>query len=115
MPHWRKATWALIIVNVLMAVWVIGGISSTSHNCNGMTGDALSTCQAGTAIGAGIGITILLILWFVLFVVFGLIWIMSRPRLRQCPRCGTDVKKGLTACKTCGYDFAAPPAPVASA
>jgi hypothetical protein len=64
-------------------------------------------CQAGTEIGAGIGLTLLIILWFILFVVFGLIWIMSKPAKRLCPRCGHDVKKGLTVCQSCNFDFAA--------
>jgi hypothetical protein len=46
------------------------------------------------------------ILWFIGFVVLGLVWLMTRPRHRQCPRCGNDVKKGLTVCGSCSYDFA---------
>ncbi|MGH2981676.1 MAG: zinc ribbon domain-containing protein [Solirubrobacterales bacterium] len=32
---------------------------------------------------------------------------MTRPRGRDCPSCGENVKKGQTACPDCGYDFAA--------
>jgi hypothetical protein len=38
--------------------------------------------------------------------VLGLVWLMSRPKYRQCPRCGNDVKKGFTVCKSCNFDFA---------
>jgi hypothetical protein len=107
MPKWRKATWALLIVNLLMLIWVISGVAATSNNCAGETGTNLAACQDGTAIGAGIGVTLLFVLWFFLFVVFGLIWLMSKPSKRLCPRCGHDVKKGLTVCKSCNYDFAA--------
>jgi len=55
LPHWRKATWALAIFTALMGSW------------------------AGTAIGGGIAITFIAILWFVGFIVLGLVWLMSRP------------------------------------
>jgi predicted amidophosphoribosyltransferase len=44
--------------------------------------------------------------WVFGFIFFALIWLMSRPRKRQCPRCGEDVKKGKTACPSCQFDFA---------
>lgn len=105
-PHWRKATWALAIFNVLILIWLIAGIAATSNECPGMTDGQLSICQAGTAVGAGLGVTLIVIIWFIGFVVLGLVWLMSRPSRRQCPRCGNDVKKGLTVCRSCGYDFA---------
>ena len=80
MPRWRKATWALLIFSVLMLVWIVGGIGALSDSCGGMTGDELEACQAGTAIGGGIGVTFLIILWFIGFIVLGLIWLMSRPK-----------------------------------
>jgi len=80
MPRWRKATWAILIFSALMLIWIIAGVSANSNNCAGMTGDALTTCQAGTAIGGGIGVTLIVIIWFVGFIVLGLIWLMSRPK-----------------------------------
>jgi hypothetical protein len=106
-PHWRKATWAVVIWTVLMAFWIGSGAASISNNCAGKTGSDLSTCQAGTAIGGGIGITFLFLVWFVGFVILSLIWLMSRPQRRLCPVCGEQVKKGLTVCPKCGYNFAA--------
>jgi hypothetical protein len=55
LPHWRTATWALAIFTALMGIW------------------------AGTAIGGGIAIAFIGILWFVGFIVLGLVWLMSRP------------------------------------
>jgi hypothetical protein len=82
--------WCLLIV-----IWMITGASA--NDCNGD-----SACQAGT----GIGVAIIALIGFFGFVFFALIWLMSRPKNRQCPRCGNDVKKGLTTCKSCGFDFA---------
>jgi hypothetical protein len=104
-PRWRKATWALAVFNVLALVWLLSGIIGASNNCSGLSGGALSGCQAGTAIGAGIGVTLIVIIWFIGFMVLGLVWLMSRPRHRQCPRCGEDVKKGLMVCNACGFDY----------
>lgn len=80
MPRWRKATWALLIWNVLMAVWVIGGMGAVSDNCAGETGQALELCESATVVGAGIGVTFILVIWFIGFIVLGLIWLMSRPK-----------------------------------
>lgn len=80
MPKWRKATWALLIWNVLMVIWLIGGLGSVGNNCAGQVGDSLTACQAGTAIGAGIGVTFIIIIWFIGFIVLGLVWLMSRPK-----------------------------------
>lgn len=76
----RKATWALVIWTALMALWIGTGIAGTSDLCSGETGTALEACQAGTAIGSGIGFTFLLVIWFIGFIVLGLIWLMSRPK-----------------------------------
>ena len=58
LPHWRKATWALAIFTALMGVWIV----------------------TGTAIGGGIGVTFIVILWFIGFVVLGVVWLMSQPK-----------------------------------
>jgi len=80
MPRWRKATWAILLFSGLMLVWIIGGVGAVSDNCAGKTGSALEACQAGTAIGGGIAVTFIIVIWFIGFVVLGLIWMMSRPK-----------------------------------
>jgi hypothetical protein len=104
-PHWRKATWAVVIWTVLMFAWMIAGAQGTTAKDCGSLDQA--TCQAATNIGTGIGVTLLFILWFIGFVVLSLVWLMSRPQRRLCPVCGEQVKKGLTVCPKCHYDFAA--------
>jgi hypothetical protein len=80
MPRLRKASWAIVIFTALMALWIVSGVSGASNNCAGMTGDQLTTCQAGTAIGGGIAVTLLFMIWFVGFVVLAIVWFMSRPK-----------------------------------
>lgn len=80
MPRWRKATWALVIWTVLIVLWIFAGTSAVGENCTGESGSALEACRAGTAIGAGLGVTFIIIIWFLGFIVLGLIWLMSRPK-----------------------------------
>lgn len=112
MRRWRKATWALVIWSVLILIWAIAG--GAANDCGSETTELnQSACEAGT----GIGVAIVLFIGFVGFVFFSLIWLMSRPKNRTCPRCGNDVKKGLMACPSCSFDFTtmgqttAPPPP----
>lgn len=100
MRRWRKMTWVLLAWCVLILVWVIAGASSASKHC---TPGYEEACNAGTAIGVGL----ILLIGFFGFVFLSLIWFMTRPRTRPCPRCGEDVKKGVMRCGACGFDFAA--------
>jgi len=102
--HWRKMTWAIWIWSAVFIVWIIAAIATrTSKDC--APGDQLCTDASDT--GTGIAVVLLMLLWFLGFVVLSLIWFMTRPKHRECPACGSDVKKGLTTCRECGYDFAA--------
>ena len=109
--RWRKMTWVLNIWNLVFLIWIIGGIASRpSTNC-ATDPDVLSgviskhACEAASDTGTGIGVALIIFLWFLGFVVLSLVWFMSRRKGRVCPHCGEDVKKGRTACKKCGYDF----------
>lgn len=55
----------------------------------------------------GIGVSVVFVVWLILFLVLSVICFMTRPKGRKSPRCGEDVRKGLTRCKACGFDFAA--------
>jgi hypothetical protein len=77
MSKWRKATWALLIWNVVMILWTAsyaGGIG----DCADESGWALTVCEGGRALGNGLGIPFIIIVWAAGFVVFGLIWLTSR-------------------------------------
>lgn len=104
MRHWRKMTWVLVLWCIAILVWAIAGGAHAAHSCVNQNGQALqSACDAG----AGIGIAVILFVGFIGFVFFSLIWFMSRPRGRDCPVCGSLVKRGQTRCVSCGHDFAA--------
>lgn len=103
-PRWRKMTWVLWIWTGIFTFWVVAGVSDrASEDCP--PGDQL--CIDASDAGTGIGVALIIILWFIGFIILALVWLMSRPKHRTCPRCGHDVKKGRTVCKSCGYDFAA--------
>lgn len=109
-PKWRKATWALVIWSALILIWAIGG--AAANDCASEVDDlSQSACEAGT----GIGVAIILLFGFFGFVFFSLIWLMSRPKTRDCPRCGEDVKKGVMQCGSCGFDFSSLGTPPAQA
>lgn len=105
--RWRKMSWLIWIFTALMFIWMVSGASSNSDNCNEYTlgTSARSACEAGTNVGTGIGVVILFFVWFIGFIILSIIWFMTRPSRRSCPVCGSEVKKGKTVCKKCGYDF----------
>jgi hypothetical protein len=105
MRHWRKMTWVLWGWTILCAIWLGTGIASVNtKDCGGLS---QSACSAATHVGEGIGVFAIFIVWLLVFLVLSLIWFMTRPK-RSCPRCGRNVKTGVTQCQGCGYDFAAP-------
>ncbi len=104
----RKATWALLIFSVLMLIWLIAGIAGNSGNATNCGSLSQADCNTAAGIGTGIGVSILILIWFLGFVVLGIIALLTRPSKRTCPACGNDVKKGLRACNKCGFNFAAP-------
>ncbi len=99
-PRWRKATWALVLWCLLILIWIIAG--AAGNDCaQEATKLNEQACEAGT----GIGVVIIALVGFFGFIFFSLIWLMSRPKNRQCPQCGNDVKKGQMQCQSCGFDF----------
>lgn len=106
--RWRKMTWAILLFTALMGAWLVAGVASSGDNCNeyAIGSPGRSGCDAGSDIGTGVGITALFCVWFIGFLILSIIWFMTKPSRRLCPACGTEAKRGATACKKCGYDFA---------
>jgi predicted small integral membrane protein len=75
MPKWRKATWGLVIWSGLCVLWLVTGLNNVSQMQTGNEYEA-----AGAAIGTGIGVTLIFMVWFFGFVVGSLVWLMSRPK-----------------------------------
>jgi hypothetical protein len=115
--NWRKMTWVLGIWNTIFLIWIVGGVHSnnvqTAKDCAHDQVLSQQACTTASNVGTGIGVALILMLWFIGFIVISLVWFMTRPRHRVCQVCGSDVKKGRTVCKSCGFDFAAAALPVA--
>lgn len=108
MPRWRFLTWVILAFNLLMAAWLIFGVSGAvdSADCgNRVDQAAQDACEAGTAVGAGVGGVLIFVLWALGDVILGVIWLITKSSKRDCPGCGHKVKKGRTACSRCGFDF----------
>lgn len=103
MRQWRKMTWLILAWCVGMAIWIVAAAGSGDSHCAHET--YRSACEAGSDVGKGIGIVALWFIWFFGFIALSLIWFMTRPKGRECPVCGENVKRGLTACPGCGHDF----------
>lgn len=62
--------WVFLAIQALFLVWVIAG-ASTGSTCTGLTGDTLTTCQAGQ-VGTGIGVALVITFWAVVDVILGI-------------------------------------------
>lgn len=103
LPGWRPFTWVILAFNLIMLIWVIVG-ASTHKSCHGLTGDALTNCQAGE-VGTGIGVGLIILLWALGDIILGVLWLITKPHTRSCPACGNKVRKNVMQCPDCGFDF----------
>jgi len=102
-------TWVIVIWCALILIWMVtAGDNSDVNDCDSEpTEQARQLCEDATDVGTGIGIALIGLLGFLGFVALSLIWFMTRPKGRECPACGENVKKGRTTCPKCNHDFAA--------
>ena len=66
-----------ILFNVLMAIWLIGGVASSAYVINNTISN---TERAGTLLGTGLGASIILTLWVIGDVILGLFVLLTRPK-----------------------------------
>ena len=69
--------WLFIAFNILMLIWVIGGIVSVGEISETAVNDAE---RAGAAIGATVGIGMLLFLWGIGDLILGLFVLFTRRK-----------------------------------
>ena len=69
--------WSFIAFNILMLIWLISGISNAGADMEGMS-DAY---QAGAAVGSGLAVAFIMILWVLGDILLGLIVFFTRPKL----------------------------------
>jgi hypothetical protein len=79
MTHWRKATWALVIWDAFMVLW-LATVLRGEFSCDRETGAARAVCDAGASIGMSLGPSLVGVVWFTGFIILGLIWLVSRPK-----------------------------------
>ncbi|WP_406691989.1 hypothetical protein REH65_08335 [Saccharopolyspora sp. ID03-671] len=70
-----------------------------------MDGEAAVDGEGGSGDEAGAG-TAQPQDWVAGDVILGILWLVTKPRTRDCPACGRTIKRGQMTCKSCGYDFA---------
>lgn len=106
-PRFRPFTWVLLAINLLFLVWVIAGASQASgmpESCGTLSAEA---CNAAANAGTAIGVALIIALWAAVDVILGVLWLVTRPKRRDCPVCGNSMRKGVTSCTSCGADLAA--------
>lgn len=69
--------WLFILFNVLMLIWLVGGVGSSAEVINSATSEAE---RAGAAIGTGLGASIILTLWVIGDIILGLFVLFTRPK-----------------------------------
>lgn len=69
--------WLFYLYNLLMIVWLVAGMNAVSEKTATLATDAE---RAGAAIGTGLGITMILIIWVIGAVITGLFALLTRPK-----------------------------------
>ena len=90
MKNIRPFGWVIIALNVYFFISYFMNVDTSS------TADS-------TAIGLGF---MFLIFWLAIMNTFlYVIYRVTGTKKRECPACGQTVKKGLTVCPSCNFDF----------
>lgn len=72
--------WVFLAVQLLFLVWIIGGVGGSADNCDGKVDSALEACQAGTAVGAGIGAMLIIFLWLAVDAILAVTYLIFRKK-----------------------------------
>lgn len=69
--------YSFIGFNILMLVWLIGGVGAGAETVDAATNDIE---QAGAAIGTGLGAMMIIGIWLAGDVILGLLTLLTRPK-----------------------------------
>lgn len=103
-PRRRILTW-VIIAWIIFTLIVAISYAAADQACVGPGGFEEFGCRLQARVGFRAAIA-----WLVIgTIVLGTVWIITQPRskTRECPACGSEVKRGQTRCQVCDHDFAA--------
>jgi hypothetical protein len=90
--------------NIRLFGWIIIAINAYYFYAFSKGVVELSADGSGDA-AVGIYAFMSLIIWAVINVVLYVLYRVTGGKKRECPACGKNVKKGLTVCPTCNFDF----------
>lgn len=76
----RIFRWFFLAVQIGFLVWIIAGVNDASDNCVGEVGASLEACQAGTTVGAGIGVALVIGLWLAVDFILAITWLIFRRK-----------------------------------
>lgn len=103
LPDWRILTYLILVINLLFLLWIITGVSASNGPCKGLSA---RVCNDAANTGKGIGVFVIVVFWVIVDIILGVIFLITnRGGKRDCPACGRGVKRGVTVCGSCSYDF----------
>lgn len=73
----KLVKWLFILFNILMIVWIIGGMSAAGQHITNATSEA---ARAGASIGTAIGVSMLLTLWVMGDIIIGIVVLLTRRK-----------------------------------
>ncbi len=92
MRNIRPFGWVIIAINVYFLYALSKGVYEIGND-------------DGSDAAVGIYVFVSLIVWAVINVVLYVLYRVTGGKKRECPACGQNVKKGLTICPSCSFDF----------
>lgn len=76
----RVFMWVILAINGLFLWWMISALGGLADDCAGQVGSDLEACETGTAIGGGVAFIFILLLWALVDVILGVIFLVTRRR-----------------------------------
>lgn len=74
----RVFMWVILAINGLFLWWMISAVGGVADDCAGKFGTDLEACQTGSAIGGGIAVIFILVLWALIDVILGVVFVVTR-------------------------------------